>query len=474
MATSTVLSRKSNPPGVNPSDTVTKSQLDAAAGGNPTLDELAEPMDGVWPAVDATNGPLTADAGITNTTPSFTGLTLWSWNSGRFNTQSQNWVAVPSSNGPTTNQCCANVTTSRGSFGSTGIGYPCLSDFWFTADTTKIIVAYWQYTGYAAGTGVTTSHHEVDIFAEHEGHMKGIRSTPAIWPHGSGGNQMFYRVVTFKEARRRDFRIILSAGCWLAGVYVDSAADIQKASNRPVLLGAFGDSWGEGAGNVWNSFGGNGSVYGVTWPTGASALRSNTAVQYAIATGFAVINMHQGATGPFANNSGISFTATGTGFSPFCSTSQVDFFWTTFGSRYPCAGIFGGWNDGTLPGTPYLTNMQTRYTAMIQNLLNKDPDIPVMTEGIQCKSIVAGDARDLSDQGMKAAVDAFRAAGKTNIMPFISNITDRNRVDIGAADLGPDGLHPTVKGGDHIGRNRAKKSATYQISRARVTQILSA
>jgi hypothetical protein len=74
---------------------------------------------------------------------------------------------------------------------------------------------------------------------------------------------------------------------------------------------------------------------------------------------------------------------------------------------------------------------------------------------------------------MLAAVNALRAS-YPNVMPFINNIADRNYVDIWTADIGPDGLHPTVKGGNNIGQIRAKESATFQISRDWVDATLTA
>jgi hypothetical protein len=475
MATGYSLSKQVIPPGTASNEVTTVGELNALAGGFVTLDSLAEDMLGVWPAADAVNGPLLVDSAITNSAPSFTGLSLVPWNSGRFNTQSENWLAVPASNGPTLNQACQNTTTPRGNYGATGIGFPCHTVTTFVVDTAKIIVAYWVCN--TSMVGVTTPHHEVALFAEHEGKMKGLREAPAVWPHGSGGgNQIFYKSFTLEEAREREFELWLSSNCWFIGVYIDTGADIQKAPNRPLLISAHGDSWGEGDGNVFSAFGGNGSEAGVGF-LNCSLLYSNTALMYRMATRFATIISHQGGTGPFANNGGISFTSTSTGFSPFGSTSQVNFMWNTFGGgsgndRNPCAGIFGGWNDGTTSGAPYLSLAQTRYTDIINNFLNKNPSMPILTEGIQCKSIGVGDARDLSNQGMLAAVNAFRAAGKINVLPYINNILDRNYVDIATSYFGPDTIHERIRGAQHTGINRHKKSANYKIPSTWVNQTL--
>lgn len=454
-------------------DPASKGYVDNASVGTVALGELYRPMLGVWPAVDATNGPLTADAGITGTAPSLTGMTYYPWSSGKLNAQSQNWVAVPASNGPTSGQCCQNITTNRGNnYASTGIGFPCHSDFSFVADTAKVIVAYYQTTTGMAALGVATSNHEVQIFAELEGELKAIRDVPASWPSGSGGNQMYYRVLTFKEARRREFRVLLSVGCWLAGVYIDTGGLITKAPNRPVLVGCFGDSWAEGVGNVWSSFGGNGAAAGVTWPSGCSLLYSNSAIQYSIATGFAVIIGHQGGTGYIGTNgSGVDVDDAATlGFTSFCSQNQVDFFWSTFGSRHPMAGVFGGWNDGTSYST---ATYQARADKVYRKLLAKDATIPILVEGIQGKSVTAGDGRDLANTGLANAVALLKVAG-FNMCGFVDNIGDQNYVDIGSANIGPDGLHPTVKGGNEIGVNRAKRSAAFTVPRSRVIATLAA
>jgi len=456
------LSRQAVPTAVGSAEPTPKAQSDAAAGGYITLGETYDPMTGVWPAVDATNGPLTADAGATATAPSFTGLTLYSWNSGVFNLQSQNWVAVPTVNGPAANQCCANVTTNRGNYGSSGIGFSSHSDFGFSADTATVILAYWVNT--ATLNGVSTSIHETQLFAEHEGKMKGIRSMPAFWNSG-GGNQMFYRVFTFKEARRRRFRVMMSANCWLAGVYVDTAANIQKTKNLPFWL-SFGDSWAEPNNNVFASVGGNGAVAGTTWPNTCSLLYSSTDVQFAIATGHAIAQCHHGGTGWVVNNGGVNATTDTPGFSPFLSISQWNFSWNLWGAKKPMVFVAGGWNDGTTSAGVYQATVQAGFNRVTAS----DPLAPIMAAGIQDKAIVAGDGRDLSNTAIGLAVAATPQAigfiDQSRNWPIASGIP--------AADIGPDGLHPTVKGGDEIGQNYAKQAARFQISRTRYLQMTTA
>jgi hypothetical protein len=452
----------------------TKAQMDAGAGGPVTLGELYKPMTGVWPAVDSVNGPLTADAGITNTAPSFTGLTYFAWNatnySGKsyFNQQSQNWVAVPSSNGPAANQCCQNTTTNRGNYGSTGIGFPSHTDFSFSADTAKVIIVYWQCL--TSMSGVSTSYHENQIFVEYEGQMKAIREFPASWPGGSGGGTLFYRVLTFSKAKRRRFRVWLSSNCWFAGIYVDTAANVQPSHNLPLVM-SFGDSWAEPDGNVFASVGGNGSVAGVTWPSSCSLLYSNVDLQFALATGFAVALCHHGGTGWVVNNGGISATASGTGFSPFLSNSQWGYSYGIWGSKYPIVFVAGGWNDGTSSvSAPVLTNYQAVVQAGFNRVIASDPLMPILAAGIQDKSVVSGDGRDLSNQGIAAA-----CAATPQCIGFIDQLHNWPlATGIDASDIGPDGLHPTLKGGDEIGANYAKKAAQFTIPRYRLNQMLTA
>lgn len=457
------------------------ASVPAGGGGSSTemvaLGELYEPLLGVWPAVDAVNGPLTSDAGITNSAPSFTGLTYWRWDSGKFNTQSQNWVPIPTLNGVTTNQCCQNVTTDRSNnYASTGVGFPCHADFSFVADTAKVIIAYWVNLQGQLAQSVSTAAHEIQIFAELEGQLKGIREAPAFWPHASGGGaQLMYRVLTFKQARKREFRVMLSTDAWFAGVYIDTGAQITKAPNRPVLALCYGDSWGEGAGNVYSFFGGNGSAAGVTWPSGCSLLYSNTALQYAIATGFAVIIAHQGGTGYFVQNSGTVDVDDGTttpgGFTVFGSQNSTNFAWTTFGSRHPIVIFPGGWNDGSRTTADY----KARALKVWGKQIAKDSTVPILVEGIQSKAVTPGSGSDLANTGLiQAAADASMA---DNVIGFINNLVDADYSDIstsGYNNIGPDGLHPTVKGGNLIGVNRAKRSAAFLIPHDRVIAMRTA
>lgn len=449
-------------------DAGSKGYIDLNAGGTITLGQTYKHMKGVWPAVDATNGPLTADAGLTNSAPSFTGLTLYPWSSSVFNKQSQNWVAVPAANGPALNQCCANVTTNRGVYGSTGIGFAGISDFSYIADTAKVIVAYWVSN--SAMPGVSTPHHEVQIFAELEHEMKGIRTAPALWANGAGGgNQMFYRVVTFKEARRRRFRVMLSGNCWLAGVYVDSDARMKKAPNLPFCID-FGDSWEEPSGNVFSSVGGNGAIAGVTYPGSASLLYSNLGVQWALSTGWAVALCNHGGTGWVGNNGGVASTVDSPGFTGFLGISQWNFSFNLWGSRKPLIRVNGGWNDGD---TPVSAPIRANYAAVVQaglnRVVNSDSLAPILVAGVQDNSITAGAGRDLCNSGISDA-----CAATPQVIGFVNQVDDWPSANLPAKDVGPDNLHPTLAGGDDHGENYAQQSAQYVITRARLNQMLTA
>lgn len=450
------------------SDVPTSGAMTAAAGGKVTLGSLMKPIKDVWPVPDGTNGPLLTDPGQTITAPSTTGMTYYRWDSGKFNTQSQNWVAVPSSNGPAADAACQNVTTDRGdNYGSTGIGFPCISDFWFTAATTKMYLQYW---GNPYTSGVNTSHHEVDIFVEHNGQLKSVRSMPAVYATGQATNQIFYRVVTFKEARSREFRIGMSANCWFMGVWIDTGANIFKGPNKP-LLALHGNSWGEGGGNVFSTFGGNGGSAGVTWPTGCSLLRSNIAYMLGLATGFAVIICNQGGTQWINANGGITATdPTGKGFSPMLSANQVNNLVSKFGARGPIVMAPGNYNDGD---NPVAAPIRDNYRNVVLGGIDRTvagftaigkPTVPIILGGGEPKLAVAGSNRDLTNKGILDA-GLLRPNNCLNMSEFFLDFpTSATTGDI-TPQLGPDGLHFRVDGCDGMSHDWAQRIAPLQVDR---------
>lgn len=486
MATGVELSRRQ--PVAPLSDADTARRIDSGSGGSGgsgkvTRASLYRNMRGVWPAADVTNGPLTVDSGITSTSPSTSGMRFVQWDSGKFNTQSQNLVAVPSSNGPASGAACQNTTTDRGNFGSSGIGTPCHTDVSFVTDSAKIIPVYWQNpTGSA---GVNTSYHEVQIFAEIEGQMKGIRRMPAAWPGGAASNQTFWRPVSFLEAKSREITVMLSANCWLMGVWIDSTANIMKAPNRPLLDAFHGNSWGEPNGNVFSFFGGNGAVVGVGFNQ-ASLLYSCVPIQNRLTSGAAAILCNQGGTQWVnANGSGISRDdATTKGFTSTWSQNQVNFLWSTFGSRYPTAIAIGNYNDGDNPVAGTGTTLRNNYRDVVLYAIDKlvtrfttgGPalaKIPIILGGGEPKLAVAGANRDLTNLGIldAGALRPNNVIGTFNF--FLDWPTSTTTADI-TPKLGPDGLHPLVGGAEAIGDNQAKRMGAFLMDSTWVNATLAA
>lgn len=479
------------PSAASPTDAPTKAQMDAAAGGWVQVADLLDPHTGVWPAVDATNGPLKVNSAITNVAPSFTGLTYHPWNStpNKFCKQSQNWVSAPAVTGLTAGDTCVNVTTNRTTnYYGTGVGAPGPIDTWFSADTTKIIVKYWVTTTYANNLGISTPNHEVLLFAEHEGQMKSIEGKPgtpepAVWAHAQGGgNQYFYKSWEFSRSNRKKFRLMLSAGCQFAGIYVDTGAKVLPGQNKPVLISGDTDSWAEPVSNVWSSVGGNGGSAGITWPSGCSLLLSNAIVQLAIHTGFATMPNGHGGTGYSNPGPGTGNTEdfSGVGSCPFMATNRVNFWSDTYGptspkNRYSIVFVAGGYNDGGTLSTATQKALALKgfdkYIAKVSGSPTvANGGLPIIVRGIQVKTITQGATYDLSNTGIKQACTDRSG----NVIGFIDDMYDYNYVDIKASNLGPDGLHPTVEGGNQIGKRDAEKIALMWLPRSYINNTLAA
>lgn len=477
MASGVALSRVQYPLAAEDADVANRGQA-VANSGKVSLGSLARSMRGVWPAVDAVNGPLLADAGHTQTAPDFTGMREVPWNTaGAFNKQSQNWLTVPNGNGPSTGAACQNTMTDRGNFGSSGIGTPCHTDFSFVTDSAKIIIKYYVNP---TGMAVTTSYHETQIFAELQGQMKGIRIGPAMTAAGAGTG-VYYRVITMSEARSREIIAWLSANCWLMSVYVETGSNITAAPNRPVLELSFGNSWGEPNGNVFSFFGGNGAIAGVGF-TNASLLYSCVPLQRRLTHGFAEGLCNQGGTQWVTNNGGISRDeAVAKGFSPTLSTNQVNYAYSIFGDRYPTINAGGNYNDGDAPVAGSGTTLRDNYRDVVTYALDKTVNkwgnfgtdavkskVPIILLGGEPKFATAGSPRDYTNQGIKAA----GVARPNNVIGTIDFFL-MWQGDI-TSKLGPDGLHPKINGAEAAGDMEAKLSFSMLVDQSWVNRTLAA
>lgn len=411
--------------------------------GTLPLGSLFRPMKDVWPAVDAANGPLTANAAPVLGMPTLTGKTLYGWNSGVFNTQSQNWVAVPTGAGQNTSgqSACCNASTPRiWTYGNmTNSPIESVIDFGIVTDATSIDIIYVLNAQY-----VGTNYHDSQVYAEYNGHMRKLDALPQT---SSVGNGLMYRTVSFKQGQEREIRIVLPAQAWFVGVAINSAATVRKAPNK-LLLAINGDSWNEAGGMVLAAPIGGG------WPTGTYRV-GGLPQMIAEATGAAVIMFAQGGTGEYNANDGVSHDANfvdAANASVFHSVSRINDFWTKFGARSPIIWTVGGWNDGTLAGVPYQSNYQTRVLQGIDRWIAKRADIKLIYSGIQPVDIVGGDARSLAIAGQAAAC----AARPNNVIGFIDQSamwttqantagTQRN-ANVNQADT----IHLHVKGADMV------------------------
>ncbi len=369
-------------------------QLQGPSGPQVSLGSLMKPMKDVWPAVDATNGPITADSGIVAGTPSTSGLTLYAWDSGMFNTQSQSWVVTPTGANQNTSgfSACMNASTPRiHTFGSL-TNYPLESniDFSFVTDATTITLFYFVNGAYSGNT-----YHDHQIYAEYNGSMRKLTMLPATF---NASNGVMYRTITFKEAREREMRVMLPMNGWLIGVYINTTATIRKAPNKMFVI-TNGDSWNEPGGNILAS------PIGGAWPTGTYRV-GGMSQMIAEATGWAVGLCAEGGTGEFNCNDGQSRDPSytdGGGTSVFHGHTRIDDMATKFFAKSPLVWTIGGWNDGSHGGTPYKDTYYARVLQGIDYFVSKKSDIKLMYSGIQPVDITAGDMRTLSVQGQAQA-----------------------------------------------------------------------
>lgn len=398
-------------------------QLGAAAPGGGSssdgpgrivLGPKMKPMKETWPAPDPDNGPLTADSGLVLGAPSTTGMTLYPWNSGVFNTQSQNWVTMPVGTWQNNSgfSACANASTPRWTTWDVNEGLPQESnlDTGFITDSTTVTIVYMHYVHYE-----TRQYHDLQVYADHDGVMKKITNLPKT---GSSANGLTYRTLTFKEAREREFRLLLPWNCHFIGIYIGNPHAVRKSPNK-LLFAGNGDSWGEPSGNVLAT------PIGGAWPTGTY---QNFGMWQAFieATSAAVILLNEGGTGYF-NVGGTArseeyFASLGGG-NTFMSKLRMEDFAAKYGDRYPILATVGGWNDGTLVTGDVRANYAARVTSGMNRAVdafeavNGRDDLQMLFAGIQPVSITPGDARDLSNEGIR---DACASADPDNVIGFIN------------------------------------------------------
>lgn len=451
-----------------PNEAPNKEQLDLSPGALVNLGSLMKPMKEIYPPVDADDGPMTDDGGIeTGAGPATSGMKAHFINSSEFNKQSQNWITGPTGVNLNASAFSAaiNVSTPRiWTFGfMTANQVESVIDTGWVTDATTISIIYLHYNGMSL-----SNYHDHRLYVEDDGKMKKLADLPEPSTVGAG---VMWRTLTFKEAKMREFRLILPGNCWFIGVYVNLNATMKKAPNKFLAMIAGADSWSEAAGGVLAS------PVGGAWPTGT--YKTDNMPQGLIeATGWGLIMGGQGGTGYFNVNDGVSHDngyVDAAGTSAFMSQSRVDFYNAHFKAKRPLVLNIGGWNDGPLGGTPYRDHYSARVLDGIDRYLAIDPGIQMVFLGIQPVSITPGDSRDLSNLGISDAV-----AARSDNAQFISIIdmwadsstgADSERT---ANTNATDTIHLTVKGGRTVGDYFAKKLSTIEIPRSYVNAMLAA
>jgi hypothetical protein len=383
------------------------------------LSDIIKPMKKAWPDPDPVNGPLLTDTGMVAGAPATSGLTLYPWNSGAFNMQSQApWTAPTGEYANNSGfSACWNASTDRMITWGINAGQPQDSnqEYGFVTDATQVTIVYMHFTYYE-----TRNYHDMQVYADYDGEMRKITRMPRT---GSTGNGIAYRTLTFAEAREREFRLLLPWNCHFIGIYVNSKAGVRPGPNH-LLIATNGDSWNEPSGNVLAT------PIGGAFPTGTY---QNFGLSQAIleATGASVILIAQGGTG-YYNVGGTSrdeeyVTSDANGsVSVFMSRARMEDFATKFGDRNPLLFTIGGWNDGTLPPAPVRTNYAARVTSgiaravsSVQAVTGRD-DLQLMFAGIQPVSISGtGDARYQANLGI---ADACAAANPKNVIGYIDEM----------------------------------------------------
>lgn len=409
------------------------SQSDVATGGGAssvTLGSLMKPMKGVWPAVDATNGPLTADA-ITSGSPTTTGLRFIAPNSGLLKFQNAHMVSYANGAGANTSGSTIyhNAPTPRiqGYGGRANDPIEGNFEMGFVTNATEIIIAYFN-TGYYD----STVYHDMQVYAEHEGQMKKLTTLPRTGSFTGLG----FRRITLKEARTREFRVFMQSATWLIGVWVTNLAQLTPAPNRPLIL-MNGDSWNEPNGDTLQN------PAGGAWPTGV--FRSWYLPQaLSEATGFCVGSFAQGGTGRFNPFTADNTSANANNVSNFAGQPRVTDFATKFAARSPIVLELGGYNDGA---NYTQAAYRTRVLDGIDRFIAAKSDIQMILAGIQPANSAATWPQQFYD--MNAGISDAAALRPNNVAGFINlepMWPDKSTSGQRGAMVGPDSLHLHIGG----------------------------
>jgi hypothetical protein len=442
-------SKQRVPSGTQPGEVITRADV-ANISTDIMLSDLMNPW-GMIKAVDATNGPWTADTGITaglpTAFPAVSGKTFYAWNSGIFNLQSQNWQAAGTAAGQNASGYSAAINKSTPrlwTFGSlTGQPVESMIDVNFMTDSAAVTFVY--YSRLADQQGSTT-HTDMTVAAEVNGQMMELGALPAVNTAGTGNK---YRTITMQQARMAEWRALLPGNCYFIGILVDTGSTVRKAPNK-LLLAYNGDSWGEAGGCTLAS------PIGGAWPTGTHRTHFLPTSIIRL-TNAAMVQSGFGGTGEVNANgtAGDANYVNADGSSVFHGVSRINYFINTFGARNPLVLHLGGWNDRDSGFNQ--AQYQARVQEGIQRWIAAKADIKLFYGSIQNVwlpgegSLTA--ALTAMTNGQVAAFAAGRAAYPNNVLGWMdfrnmwpdgsTGATSQRTVNTNAADT----IHLHVKGG---------------------------
>lgn len=344
------------------------------AGGGSSIKTLEQdwvPEMEVHPAVDAVNGPITADSGVVSGDLSApAGQRFIPWDAvDQYGQPIFNYQGMVPSYAPANIQtaagrtCLLNAFTPRWFNGTTGQYYNGVQSIRVGIASINVTPVWYTAQGQLSATNV-----DMHIMVEHQGKNKHLSSAPTATDGlpvvGGGGSGTYHRSLAHVDHRYKEHRFILGPNCYFLGCWVDTISNIQRPKNRPQLFVTGIDSWQDPQTVVGNGTGWTGRDYQCLPQCIVASFR----------TGMCWGTDGQGGTGEYNANGttgGGADTYTGNRSSAAWSDSRVDWRANWWSSQFPIWVDIGGWNDGSSMVSPYQSTYRTRVAARVQKTIDR-------------------------------------------------------------------------------------------------------
>jgi hypothetical protein len=377
--------------------------LGSSAGATIALNSQWRREKDIYPIVNATTGPLTADSGVVSGDLSTTtGLRFIPWTAVDQVTGQPvfNYQGMVPTNAPANIITAAgrtpmlNAFTPRWFNGSTGQYYNGVQSIRVGIASARVVFVW-----YTAQAQISATNVDMHVMVEHGGSNKHLSSSSSVADGlptvGGGGSGTYRRDLTYVDSRYREHRLILGPNSYFLGVWIDTMSVIRRPKNRPQMFVHGVDSWQDPQTVVGNGTGFTGRDY--------------QCLPQAIVSSFHTGMCHgidgQGGTGEYNANGtsgGDVATYSGNRSSAAWSDSRVNWRANWYSSQYPIFADIGGWNDGTSMTSPYQSTYLARVSARVQKTItacqNKGYDCRFVNVGIQgvqiTGSVAAGAASD--------------------------------------------------------------------------------